>query len=300
MADVDVEVLALRRVLRAPDLFQQLLVSHRAPGIAHERGEQLVLDGREVHLVAVHGDHAVREVDAELARLSRDEDGVAPRGLLAVPARDADPREQLGQLAARAERIDRVQRMETSLASASEAEKSAVLAVTDQDSQTFADQARAAVQEMNAALARVVAANGSSPDAKSILLLAFGAETSALRIETLFPPHIAEENDAKMDELEASMAAQDAEVRKDLEGLAALPRLRSDPDVAAATARYAELSKLRTQILALSRENTNVRSSSISLSRKREVTLACEDALRALRQAVEGEPVDRGTPVRPR
>jgi hypothetical protein len=47
------------------------------------------------------------------------------------------------QLAFKARRVDLVGRMQVDLASASEAEKSAVLAITDQDSQTFADQARA-------------------------------------------------------------------------------------------------------------------------------------------------------------
>ena len=77
---------------------------------------------------------------------------------------------------------------------------------------------------MNAALSRLVAANADSPEAKSTMLLAFGAQTSALRIQTLLPPHIAEENDKKMDELEALMASEDAQVRKSLDGLAALPK----------------------------------------------------------------------------
>jgi hypothetical protein len=46
------------------------------------------------------------------------------------------------QLAFKARRLDLVGRIQTDLASASEAEKSAVLATTDKESQTFADQAR--------------------------------------------------------------------------------------------------------------------------------------------------------------
>ncbi len=50
-----------------------------------------------------------------------------------------------------------------------------------------------------------------------------------------------------MRELEASMAKDDAEVCKSLDGLAALPRLNSDAELATATARYAELSKVKTE-----------------------------------------------------
>jgi len=274
------------------------------------------------------------------------------------------------QLAFRARRVDLVGQMQANLASASEAEKSAVLATTDQDSQTLADQSRAAsakvdqerrelgelmteggtegereslaqftaafaefrriddellalavkntnvkayseafgpaataVEEMNAALDRLVAANADSPGAKAMMLLAFGAETSALRIQTLLPPHIAEQDDKKMDALEALMATEDAAVHKSLEGLAALPKLHKDPALATATARYAEFSTLRTQILALSRENSNVRSLSISLNQKRKVMLVCQDALSALHQATLEEPIagiTYGAPVSPR
>ena len=188
------------------------------------------------------------------------------------------------QLAFKAKRVELVGRMRLALASASEAEKSAVMAITDQDSQTFADQARAAtatvergrkelgellqtggtksekdflaqfsqaftefqridndlldlavkntnlkayslafgpaadaLKEMDAALSRLVAqnANSTSPEAKKVMQLAFGARIAALRIQTLLPPHIAEESDQKMDELEALMAKEDQEVRKD-------------------------------------------------------------------------------------
>jgi hypothetical protein len=135
------------------------------------------------------------------------------------------------------------------------------------------------------------------------MLLAFGAETSALRIQTLLPPHIAEENDAKMDALEASMASEDVQVHTSLDGLAALPKLAKDPDLATATARYAEFSAQKTQILALSRENTNVRSLSISLNGKRKAMLVCEDALDALYRATLAEPiagVTYGAPAKPR
>jgi hypothetical protein len=64
-----------------------------------------------------------------------------------------------------------------------------------------------------------------------------------------------------------------------------------------------ELTSTRTQILALSRENTNVRSLSISLNEKRKAMLVCQDSLNALRQAILAEPTARamyGPPAKPR
>ena len=262
------------------------------------------------------------------------------------------------QLAFKAKRVGLVDQMRLTLASASEAEKSAVLAVTDEDSQAFADQAHAAtadvererkeleklfvvngtqaekdllakfskvftdlqridtdllglavkntnikayslafgpaadaLKEMNTALSRLAAKNAGSPAAGNVALLAFGAQTAALRIQTLLAPHIAEESDKKMDELEALMAKEDQEVRKDLDGLALLPKLHGDLDLETATADYAKFNEIRGLILALSRENTNVRSLAISLGQKRKVLFLCQEALSALQQTIQDEPI---------
>jgi hypothetical protein len=281
--------------------------------------------------------------------------------------KDQDPARQL---AFKAERADLVARMQLGLASASEAEKSAVLAITDKDSQAFADQARAAtaevererremegllsaggtqaerdllaqfsqgfaefrqidrdllamavkntnlkayslafgpadeaVRSMSAALSRLVKANADSPEAKKLMLLAFGAEVGALRIQTLLPPHIAEESDRKMDEQEALMAEEGKKIHHDLDALAALPGMGGNADLAAASSSYARFGKIKARILALSRENTNVRSLSISLNQKRKVMLLCRSALNALQQAVQEEPirgVTYGRPAKPR
>jgi hypothetical protein len=272
------------------------------------------------------------------------------------------------QLALKAQRVELAGRMRLDLASASEAEKSAVLAITDQDSQAFADQARAAtaaverertklgellqaggteneakllaqfsrdfaefqrvdkevldlavrntnlkayalafgpaaetLNEMDAALSRLAtqSAGSTSSEAKQVLQLADDARIRALRIQALLAPHIAEESDSKMDELEARMAKEDAEVQKDLKGLASLLKSAASPDLETATSRYAQFGEIRTRILKLSRENTNVRSLALSLNQKRKVMLVCQDDLAALEQAVQREPVPQ-MPVSPR
>jgi hypothetical protein len=262
------------------------------------------------------------------------------------------------ELAFKAQRVDLVGRMQLGVASASEAEKSAVLAITDQESQEFADQARAstadvererqelvellnrggtqrekdllaefsqrftefqridnellslagkntnlkayaltfgpaasALNEMSAALSRLVTANADARNAKEVMSLALGAEIGALRIQTLLPPHIAEASDSRMDEFEALMTQEDEQVRSDLEGLGALPKLNGDADVAVAASRYAQFREIKKQVLALSRENTNVRSLSISLNQKRKVMLACHDVLSDLQETIRKEPI---------
>jgi hypothetical protein len=274
------------------------------------------------------------------------------------------------QVAAKARRIELVDRMRAALASAAGAEKSAVLAITDEDSQTFADEARAAgkvveearqelgellqrsgkdrerellgqfsqafadlrrvdddvlslavkntnlkayalaygpaadaLKEMTDALTRLARASIDSPGGAKVTLLALGAEIAALRVQTMLPPHIAEESDEKMDRMEATMAKEEEDVRKDLDDLLARPELGASAELQAATSSWARFRELKVQILALSRENTNVRSLTISLDRKRKVTLVCQDALAALRQAIDEEPIQGvtyGVPAKPR
>jgi hypothetical protein len=274
------------------------------------------------------------------------------------------------RLASKATRADLVGRMQVALTSSSEAEKSAVMAVTDETSRKFADESRAAtaaverrrgelaerlktdgtqeerelldrfsqafseqrrvddevlalavansnlhayalafgpaadaIEEMNAALSRVVTSHEGSPDAVQITRLGLGAQVAALRIQALLAPHIAEETNPKMDDLESRMAAQDEAARAALAGLSALAALQGDADLAKAASSYARFAEIRGRILKLSRENTNVRSLVISLDRKRKAMLACLDALSALQDAILAEPipgVTYGRPVSPR
>ncbi len=274
------------------------------------------------------------------------------------------PTSVAAQVEARARREEVVNQLQFHLASATEAEKSAVLATTDKDSEVFADQARAetatveglradfgtlaqtgrekqlladfskafteyqqidaqlldlavkntnlkayalafgpaaaAIDDMDAALSRLIAQGEGSAaaNARQVMFLAAGAEAAARRIQVLLPPHIAEESDSKMDELEARMTAEDQRVANDMKGLAAL--LPSNQNVETASSRYATFSDLRRQIIALSRANTNVRSLTISLNQKRAVTALCQDALLALEKTIEEESIPGENVVNPR
>jgi hypothetical protein len=245
------------------------------------------------------------------------------------------------QLARKAERSQLLARMRVSLGDATEAEKSAVMAITDVESRAFADRARGAendVAKQSASLRSLLAnahekellaqfdksfaeleridkelldlavrnsnlkasALAFGPAAKSIdtmdqslsqliahsnspklIARAAAAQAGALRILALLPPHIAEESDARMDQLEERMKEEDQKVREALK----------EVNLADASQAYEQFSTLRKQILELSRQNTNVRSLSISLHEKRRLTAVCEEALSTLETAIENEPI---------
>lgn len=270
-------------------------------------------------------------------------------------------------LAARSRAVELVQRMRLDLARASEAEKSAVMAVTDEESETFADQSRAAsraveeecielgrllssdapeeekhfsafssafvesqaidtellglavkntnlkayslafgpaaeaVGRMDEALSRLIAqsAESTSANSRQVLQLTGEADIGALRIEAALPAHISEENDERMNARESSMAADDRHVRSDLLKLDRLVAAAQRGDLQAAEESYGTFSDLRTQIIKLSRENTNVRSLTISLNQKRLADLRCQEALVALERAIQNRRVPEA-PANPR
>ena len=60
--------------------------------------------------------------------------------------------------------------------------------------------------------------------------------------------------------------------------------------------RYMEFENLKSQIVELSRKNTDLRAVGIALKEKRKAMLACQDALVALEQAIRAEPITSTIP----
>ncbi len=275
---------------------------------------------------------------------------------------DRDPIEQI---AFKTKRVELVNAMRLALAATSEAQNSVVMSSGEQDSQSFATQARAAsavlergrtelekllkergdshemelmdrvgntlrefhqidkqllelavqnsnrkayklafgpamklLQEMDEALSHTVSDDAGSTSEKhlQVLQLAGDARIGALRMQVVLLPHIAEENDQKMDEFEARLAAEDRKIRAALASLSALlpPGGRSNIEIA--TSRYTDFEKLKSQIIRLSRQNTDLRAAAIALNEKRQAMLACQDALVALEHAIQAEPITSAIP----
>jgi hypothetical protein len=116
--------------------------------------------------------------------------------------------------------------------------------------------------------------------------LASKATAALLDIQVLHAPHIAEAEDAAMTRMEEQMAASEAVVQKNLDELKRVLGAKAGGQLAAATAAFDRFKETHREIVRLSRRNSDVRSLALSLGRKRMVTAAADDQLRALEEAL--------------
>jgi hypothetical protein len=105
-------------------------------------------------------------------------------------------------------------------------------------------------------------------------------------IQVVQAPHIDEADDAAMTRMEKRMATAEGTARRALDALVTAVTPGSRPRLGAAVAALDRFVAVSAEIVALSRRNSNVRSLALSLGEKRELTAQCEDALRALQQAL--------------
>ncbi len=126
-------------------------------------------------------------------------------------------------------------------------------------------------------------AENGSWHVKALVATAIG---DVREMQALQAQHIAAADDATMTRLEERMTAAEASARKALEALAPLVQPASRPRLAAAAAALDRFMSVNAQIMPLSRRNTNVRSLALSLDQKAKLTSACEESLRALREAL--------------
>ena len=247
-------------------------------------------------------------------------------------------------------KLELISSMQHDLLVAMEAEKSAVLATTDEESTTFAaawknadgavarahaevrrlvdidarstekaaltkfDEAWAALVAIDSKLLELAVANTNLKAAKlaatdgatavnqlvdalmelepatkdpAVLRELSGASVAALRIQALLPTHIASPDDAEMGRLEAQMRSLSTIVDG---ALARAPKSAPSPVRARAEEAWARYQQVNTEIVRLSRLNTNVRSFDISVHEKRDAMIAAQNALAALKTAVQDVP----------
>jgi hypothetical protein len=144
-----------------------------------------------------------------------------------------------------------------------------------------------AMRRMEKVLTHLMDMVSASPDAVGITRLASQAVMGALNMYTLQAPHIAESTVTRMDEMEAVMHSLDAQVTEALQSLHARVDEPGKPFLDAAWASYKDFQKINAEIVALSRQNSNIRSFALSLGQKRKTTAQCQDVLAALQETVQ-------------
>ena len=123
-------------------------------------------------------------------------------------------------------------------------------------------------------------------DSWRVKALAATAVAAVREVQVLQAPHIADADDAAMTRIEGQMETSVAGARRALETLSRLVPPASRTRLAKASASLDRFVDLNARIVALSRRNTNVRSLALSLNEKGKLTAACEDSLRAIRDAL--------------
>jgi hypothetical protein len=146
--------------------------------------------------------------------------------------------------------------------------------------------AAAAMRRMEEALNQLMDLAAPSPHAAGIIRLASKALTGALSIYALEAPHIAETTDARMDRIEANMKQLDGQVRESLNNLDDLMGESGKLLNGEARQSYQEFQAINSEIIDLSRQNSNIRSFAVSLGQKRNAMAQCLDLLNALQDSV--------------
>jgi hypothetical protein len=113
------------------------------------------------------------------------------------------------------------------------------------------------------------------------------SSVAALRVQTLLALHIPSSEDAEMTTLERQMQTLRDQVDRNLSAVHARAPAEA---MATALQSWTEYQRLLTDVLRLSRENSNVISFEVSIHEKRLVTKKCLAALAELQAAVESGP----------
>lgn len=147
--------------------------------------------------------------------------------------------------------------------------------------QETADAFRAALD----AIARAAPAAGRC----QVESAAAAAIIAVREVQVLQAPHIAESDDARMTSMEKEMDAREKTARDALASLSRLLRPADRKKLDAAVAALDRFEAIHTQIVALSRKNTNVYSMALALGQMRTLTTACDASIVALQEALAQE-----------
>ena len=152
-----------------------------------------------------------------------------------------------------------------------------------------------ALRRLEDALTHLMDGAVASPNVVQITRLASQSLMGALKISALHAPHITESTAPRMAEMEASMTHLDTQVTAAFQSLHALVDAAGTRFLAAAETAYTAFHTIHADIVALSRQNSNIRSVALSLGQKRTMTVQCQEGLAALQETVQQSRTNKAT-----
>jgi hypothetical protein len=149
------------------------------------------------------------------------------------------------------------------------------------------DKGAEAMRRFEKALDDVLRSYSGTPNEGRVAKLACHAIVAGLKLFNLHSAHIPESSDAKMDQIETQMKAEETGASKALDELAGIVGEVSRDALAQAKAAFADFIEVTAQVVKLSRQNSNVKSLELSLGRKRNTAAQCDEILAAFQQALQ-------------
>ena len=126
-----------------------------------------------------------------------------------------------------------------------------------------------------------------SPQEGQIAPLIADALVSALKLFNIHGPHILEADETRMDQLEERMKAEELVVTQSLAAIGNLLDGERPETFTQANNAFSDFTAVTTQVVQLSRKNSNIKSLMLSSSRKQSIAAQCDASLAALQQEVQ-------------
>jgi hypothetical protein len=151
------------------------------------------------------------------------------------------------------------------------------------------DASQHAVRQLEESINTLIRSRSEDDNSCKFNQLAMHILVAALKIHAFQSPHIAESQAGKMDEIEAAMRMLHVQVMESLDALSSLTSSDGKPLVDEVHTAYTDFWRINTEIMKLSRQNSNVQSLALSLGQKRTVTTQCQDVLAALEKETQNK-----------
>ena len=142
------------------------------------------------------------------------------------------------------------------------------------------------VKEIQSNLTQLIQQRVDENRTDNSVRFAYQALTASLNILALHQPHIFAVEDEEMDKIEREIHSYDKEARSALTALELIPDLADNNNVKTAKELYDHFIQQTTEVLRLSRMNTNIKSTELSWGKQNLVAGQCENLLASLQESV--------------